>query len=314
MINPKNWNKKQRNIAIAAATILVLGGVGIGVGAAVHDNNVQHEQEVSKQKAEAKKEAAAKAAQAKAERLSKDKETAAEKNVATLLATATKNPTDSDIKAVTDAISKLSNQSEKVKDTNAVKALSARLALIKKAQAAVKDYQAHATDADKQKEAQAAINSLTDKNGADVKVALQKLYDASNEQAQAAQKAATALNSSSSGSNASQSTASNGSSVSGRTSSAGVASANTGSSNSASSGTSSSSQVSSGTTQPSTPTPTYEYEQWVSIDGVIKYSKVFSTVAAGDTWTDQMMNSQAIVSLALAGHSIRNGMTTIQVN
>ncbi|CAM3025422.1 hypothetical protein GHI93_00305 [Lactococcus hircilactis] len=285
MINPKNWNKKQRNIAIAAGTILVLGGVGIGVGAAVHDNNVQHEQEVSKQKAEAKKEAAAKAAQEKAERLAKDKETAAEKNVATLLATATKNPTDSDIKAVTDAISKLSNQSEKVKDTNAVKAFSARLALIKKAQAAVKDYQAHATDAGKQ-----------------------------NEQAQAAQKVATALNSSSSGSNASQSTASNGSSVSGRTSSAGVASANTGSSNSASSGTSSSSQVSSGTTQPSTPTPTYEYEQWISIDGVVKYSKIFSTVAAGDTWTDQMMNSQAIVSLALAGHSIRNGMTTIQVN
>jgi hypothetical protein len=67
-----------------------------------------------------------------------------------------------------------------------VKGLNSRLALIKKAQAAVKDYQAHATDANKQKVAQ-AITNLKDKNDQDVRAELQKLFDASNKQAQTQQ-------------------------------------------------------------------------------------------------------------------------------
>lgn len=73
-----------------------------------------------------------------------------------------------------------------------VKALNARLSLIKKTEAAVKDYQGHATDANKQKVAQEAINNLKDKNDQDVKSQLQKLFDESNKQAQEAAKSAQA--------------------------------------------------------------------------------------------------------------------------
>ncbi|MBR8675197.1 hypothetical protein GRR92_12850 [Lactococcus lactis subsp. lactis] len=79
-----------------------------------------------------------------------------------------------------------------------VKGLNKRLALIKKTQTAVKDYQTHAMDANKQKAAQEAINNLKDKNDEDVKSELQKLFDESNKQAQAAAKASQATNQASS--------------------------------------------------------------------------------------------------------------------
>ena len=86
----------------------------------------------------------------------------------------------------------MTDQKEKAKENELVKALNARLSLIKKAEAAVKDYQGHATDANKQKVAQEAINNLKDKNDQDVKSQLQKLFDESNKQAQEAAKSAQA--------------------------------------------------------------------------------------------------------------------------
>lgn len=187
----KNLSKKQI-IGAGAVAILAIGGVSAGV---ISHNNTVHAQQVAKNKAHDAKVKADK--KAKAEKLGKEKETAQQKIVSTLLATATVNPSDNAIKAVNDAVAKLTDPKEKSKDTELVKGLNARLALIKKAQAAVKDYQGHATDANKQKVAQAEINNLKDKNDQDVKAELQKLFDASNKQAQDSAKASQAQQSSS---------------------------------------------------------------------------------------------------------------------
>ncbi|WP_396443245.1 hypothetical protein [Lactococcus lactis] len=182
----KKFTRKQM---LTAGAVVLLGIGGITVGVVNHNNNV-HAQQVAKTKAHEAKVKADK--KAKSEQLAKEKEVAQQKQVATLLATATANPSDNSIKAVNDAIAKLTDQKEKAKDNELVKALNARLSLIKKAEAAVKDYQGHATDANKQKVAQEAINNLKDKNDQDVKSQLQKLFDESNKQAQEAAKSAQA--------------------------------------------------------------------------------------------------------------------------
>lgn len=182
----KKLTKKQM-VATGVIAILAIGGVSVAV---INHSNTVHAQQAAKTKAHEVKVKADK--KAKAEQLVKEKEVAQQKQVAALLATATKNPTDASIKAVNDAIAKLTDQKEKTKDTDLVKGLNSRLALIKKAQAAVKDYQAHATGANKQKTAQAAITNLKDKNDQDVRAELQKLFDASNKQAQDSAKAAQA--------------------------------------------------------------------------------------------------------------------------
>lgn len=180
----KKLTKKQMALT-GAIVVLGIGGITIGV---VNHNNTVHAQQIAKAKAQ---QAKVKVEQkAKAEKLAKEKEAAQQKEVATLLATATANPSDNSIKAVNDAIAKLTDQ--KAKDNELVKALNARLSLIKKAEAAVEDYQGHATDANKQKVAQEAINNLKDKNDQDVKSQLQKLFDESNKQAQEAAKSAQA--------------------------------------------------------------------------------------------------------------------------
>ncbi|WP_101945519.1 hypothetical protein [Lactococcus lactis] len=158
----KKFTRKQM---LTAGAVVLLGIGGITVGVVNHNNNV-HAQQVAKTKAHEAKVKADK--KAKSEQLAKEKEVAQQKQVATLLATATANPSDNSIKAVNDAIAKLTDQKEKAKDNELVKALNARLSLIKKAEAAVKDYQGHATDANKQKVAQEAINNLKDKNDQDV--------------------------------------------------------------------------------------------------------------------------------------------------
>lgn len=182
----KKLTKKQM---IATGAVVILGIGGITVGVVNHNQNVQAQQLAKTKAHEAKVKADKKA---KAEQLAKEKEATQQKQVATLLATATANPSDNSIKAVNDAIAKLTDQKEKAKDNELVKALNARLSLIKKAEAAVKDYQGYATDANKQKVAQEAINNLKDKNDQDVKSQLQKLFDESNKQAQEAAKSAQA--------------------------------------------------------------------------------------------------------------------------
>lgn len=184
----KKFTRKQM-IAAGAVVVLGVGGITVGV---INHNHIVQAQQIAKAKAHDAQVKADK--KAKAEKLAKEKEANQQKQVVALLATATKNPSDTSIKAVNDAIAKLTDQKEKVKDSELVKGLNNRLALIKKAQAAIKDYQAHATDANKQKAAQEAINNLKDKNDEDVKAELQKLFDESNKQAQAAAKTSQATN------------------------------------------------------------------------------------------------------------------------
>jgi|GEM_PF-1490848 len=184
-LNPKKWNRKVKMASAGFLAVVILGGCGTAIAITQHNNNV-HTQKLAKENAKKK---------AKIELLAKEKQEKEEKQqklVTSLLSAATSKPTDDSIKAVNEAIAKLTDQKEKAKDTKLVEALGARLNLIKKAQAAVKDYQAHATDANKQKIAQEAINNLKDKNDQAVKTQLQKLFDDSNKQAQEAAKSAQA--------------------------------------------------------------------------------------------------------------------------
>lgn len=182
-LNPKKWNRKVKMASAGFLAVVILGGCGTAIGITQHNNSV-HTQKLAKENAKKK---------AKIELLAKEKQEKEEKQqklVTSLLSAATAKPSDDSIKAVNEAIAKLTDQKEKAKDTKLVEALGARLNLIKKAQAAVKDYQAHATDANKQKIAQEAINNLKDKNDQAVKTQLQKLFDVSNKQAQEAAKSA----------------------------------------------------------------------------------------------------------------------------
>lgn len=336
----KKFTRKQM---IAAGAVVVLGVGGITVGVVKHNHTVQAQQ-IAKAKAHDAQVKVDK--KAKAEKLAKEKEAAQQKQVAALLATATKNPTDASINAVNDAIAKLTDQKEKTKDADLVKGLNNRLALIKKAQVAVKDYQAHATDANKQKVAQAAINALTDKNDASVKAQLQKLFDDSNKQAQEAAKAAQAKqqtsqeskqtkvvdssgqeiaptpqenNSNSSDSSTSSNvtpsyngggtSANTGTNTNSNGSNQGNSNSNNGNSNSKNNSNNSGNNV-----QPTpTPQPTVKYMGWVSVDGVVKYSQNFDSDAQATAYASGVYNSKEVEDLMFAGHSISWGVRPVQV-
>lgn len=325
----KKFTRKQM---IAAGAVVVLGVGGITVGVVNHNHAVQAQQ-IAKAKAHDAQVKADKKAQA--EKLAKEKEATQQKQVAALLATATKNPTD--------AIAKLTDQTEKTKDADLVKGLNNRLALIKKAQAAVKDYQAHATDANKQKVAQAAINALTDKNDASVKAQLQKLFDDSKKQAQEAAQVKQQISQESkqtkvvdsSGQEIAPTPQENNSNSSDSSTSSNVTpsynggetSANTGTntnSNGSSQGNSNSSNGNSNSNnnsnnsgnnvQPTpTPQPTVKYMGWVSVDGVVKYSQNFDSDAQAIAYASGVYNSKEVEDLMFAGHSISWGVRPVQV-
>ena len=202
----KKFTKKQIGTSSVILGVLVVGGVTAGV--VTHNNNVHAQQVAQKAKVEADK---------KAKQLAEEKEIAQEKEVAQSLETASKNPSDATIKAAKEAISKLTDETVKAKDTNHLKTIEGRLALIKAAQTALKDYQAHATDSNKQKVAQNAINAIKDKNDEKVKADLQKAFDASNKQAQEAAKAEQAKASQQASAKSNQSASSNDSKQSNRT-------------------------------------------------------------------------------------------------
>jgi len=340
----KKLSKKQL-IATGAVAILAIGGVAAGV---IGHNNSVHAQQVAKIKAHDAKVKADK--KAKAEKLAKEKEVAQQKQVTALLATATKNPSDTTIKAVNDAIAKLTDQKEKTKDADLVKGLNNRLALIKKAQAAVKDYQAHATDANKQKTAQAAINALTDKNDASVKAQLQKLFDDSNKQAQEAAKSAQAKqqtsqesqkpkvldssgqevastpqenNSNSTDNSASSNVtpsyngggtnANTGTNTNSNGSNQGNNNPNNGNNNSNNNSNNNNNNNGNNPTPDPTPQPTVKYMGWVSVDGVVKYSQNFDSDAQATAYASGISSSQEMIDLTFAGHSIRWGVRPVQV-
>ena len=325
----KKFTRKQM---IAAGAVVVLGVGGITVGVVNHNHAVQAQQ-IAKAKAHDAQVKADKKAQA--EKLAKEKEATQQKQVAALLATATKNPTD--------AIAKLTDQTEKTKDADLVKGLNNRLALIKKAQAAVKDYQAHATDANKQKVAQATINALTDKNDASVKAQLQKLFDDSNKQAQEAAQvkqqtsqeskqtkvvdssgqeiAPTPQENNSNSSDSSTSSnvtpsyngggtsANTGTNTNSNGSSQGNSNSNNGNSNSNNNSNNSGNNV-----QPTpTPQPTVKYMGWLSVDGVVKYSQNFDSDAQATAYASGVYNSKEVEDLMFAGHSISWGVRPVQV-
>lgn len=178
----RKLTKKQM---LATGVVIVLGISGSSALYANHINNV-HQQQVQKVQAETK----AHDEKLKKEKLAKEKQELQKqiKSIDDVMNVAIKNPTESSIKTATEAVSKLKDTTKKSAYENTLKTLNQRLILINKARSSVKDYQEHATNADKQKEAQNAINALTDKNDSDVKAELQKMFDESNKQAQEASK------------------------------------------------------------------------------------------------------------------------------
>ncbi|AYG02051.1 hypothetical protein [Lactococcus allomyrinae] len=183
-INPMTWTKNQKITGVVVLSVLILGGITVGVVS--HQNQV-HAQQVAQEKAsKLSHERKVKALEKK-----KAQEAEAEEKVKSFLDQANQNPSDATIKAVNTAIAQLSSETKQEQYLTDLKPITARLSLLNKARAAVKDYQAHATDSAKQKLAQEAINALKDKNDADVKAELQKQYDASRKQAEDAAKAKT---------------------------------------------------------------------------------------------------------------------------
>lgn len=110
----KKFTKKQIGTSSVILGVLVVGGVTAGV--VTHNNNVHAQQVAQKAKVEADK-------KAKAKQLAEEKEIAQEKEVAQLLETASKNPSDATIKAAKEAISKLTDETVKAKDTNQLKTI-----------------------------------------------------------------------------------------------------------------------------------------------------------------------------------------------
>lgn len=224
------------------------------------------------------------------------------------------------------------------------------LSLIQKAQAAVKDYQAHATDANKQKAAQAAINALTDKNDASVKAQLQKLFDESNKQAQEAaktaqvkqqssQEAKKATNTDSSNQQATQNTQENNSNSSDDSTSSNVtpsyngggASANTGTNtnsngsnqgnNNSNNGNNNSNNNSNNNnngnsdnpTPAPTPQPTVKYKAWVqdNTTGQVLFSQICSTWDEAVSAAKNFMNSQQVTDLIFDGHDVHSWINQV---
>jgi len=322
----KKLTKKQ---LLATGVVIALGVGGGSALYANHANNI-HKQKLMQVQAETK----AHDEKLKKEKLAKEKQELQEqiKSIDNVMAIAIKNPTESSIKTATEAVSKLKDKSKKSAYENTLKTLNQRLALINKARSSVKDYQEHATNADKQKEAQNAINALTDKNDSDVKAELQKMFDESNRQAQEASKTSskeqqvssnnnsqskqenepTTANSEQQNVTASQGNTasnSNGATTSNNTpayNGGGASSTNSGANsnqnnsnqNNSNSGNGSSnsnngnSNNNNGNSNVTPPPTTTKYLGWVSVDGVIKYSQTFSTAGEAQQYALSMYRQE----------------------
>lgn len=149
----KKPSRKQMMTGGAIAFLLIGGGTTIGL---ISHNNESHEEQKEK-----------------AEKLEKAKEAKVEE----LLEKASASPSNEIIKRVTEAITQLKDEKIKSKNLESVKDITIRLDSITKAQNALKDFQAHETDAAKQKFAQEAINTLKDKDDVNIKADLQKQFD-----------------------------------------------------------------------------------------------------------------------------------------
>lgn len=114
------------------------------------------------------------------------KEKENQENVASLIASATKNLTSITISSAKDANAKLTDETTKSNNSAIIKRLEDRLKLINDAEKAVKAFQSHATDYDYQRKADIAIKAIKDKNDDDIKTKLLKSYNTSVEQAKAA--------------------------------------------------------------------------------------------------------------------------------
>ena len=325
-MNPMTWTKKQKITGVVILSVLILGGITAGV---VNHQNQVHAQQVAQEKA------AKLSHERKVKALEKKKAQEAEEKVKTLLEKANQNPSEATIKAVNMAIAQLTSEIKQEKYLADLKPMTARLALLNKARAAVKDYQAHATDPTKQKLAQDAINALKDKNDADVKTELQKQYDASRKQVEDAAKTAkaksTQVDKSENASVEAQSQNTNNSAQSNDSTSAGngtsynpstpnyAGSSNTGSNNAnqnnntgnnnsnggGNAGNSNNNNNNSGNTgNGGGTTPTVRYAGVVYVDGVVKYRQVFNTNTEAVNWASAIYHGAEMEDLMFAGHSV----------
>ena len=317
-MNPMSWTKKQKVTGVVVLSVLILGGITAGV--VNHQNQVYAQQVAQEKAAKLSHERKVKALEKK-----KAQEAEAEEKVKTLLEKANQNPSEATIKAVNMAIAQLTSETKQEKYLTDLKPMTARLALLNKAHAAVKDYQAHATDPTKQKLAQEAINALKDKNDATVKAELQKQYDASRKQAEDAAKTAKAKstqadntanapaeaqsqNTNNSAQSNSSTSAGNGTSYNPSTPNYGGSSNtgsnstnqnnNTGNNNSnggGNVGNSNNNNNNSGNTgNGGGTTPTVRYAGVVYVDGVVKYYQVFNSEPEAANWASEMYKKECL--------------------
>ncbi|QDK70734.1 hypothetical protein [Lactococcus protaetiae] len=333
--NPLNWNKNQKIIGSVALALILAGGTGLSVSAYQHGEKVKAEQvKVETQKAEALKNEKAK----KAEQL-------AQSEAKKALETTEKTPNEANLKLSETAISKVKDKGVKATFTSQLEGIKTRLKLEASAKTAVEAYKKDATNESKYKTAEQALAKLVSSYSKALKEDLTKQLKASKEQAEQSKQAneakkqseqekqstlsdtntaqtgtASAGNSGSTSSN-NYSSSTNNSTNTNQGNSSSQNSNNNGSSNNSNGNNTGGNGSSNGnnngggqTTQPSQPAPVYKYVGWVSVDGVRRYSQTFNTLREAEAYADSVKDSQEVVDLLLAGHSIRYGVEPVQVN
>lgn len=331
-INPKTWNQKQKLIGGTAIAVLLIGGSSIGIVSANH-----HAKEVKAEQVKQDK------ATAKAEKIKKEKWAQSEAKKALDVAETTDN--QKNIATAESLITKVTDKKVQETFTSQLNGIKSRVKVEDSAKSAVLNYSKDAMNQGKYKTAQQALAKLTSNYSKTLKDQLTKQLSDSKAQADKATKAEEAkkqkqkVQNSSNTTSSSQSTAegitANSASASNTQENASQSSPSNGQSNNQTNQGSANSNNNTGgqgqsnvTPSPSPapspsptpdptpnpapkPQPTYKYLDWISIDGVRKYTKMCDSVGEANVWLNQMMNSQEIINQGF-DHSINYGTDTIE--
>lgn len=333
-ITPKTWNQKQKLIGGTAIAVLLIGGSSIGIASANH-----HAKEVKAEQVKQDK------ATAKAEKIKKEKLVQSEAKKALDVAETTDN--QKNIATAESLITKVTDKKVQETFTSQLNGIKARVKVEDSAKSAVLNYSKDAMNQGKYKTAQQALAKLTSNYSKTLKDQLTKQLSDSKAQADKAtkaeeakkqtekQKAQSSSNTASSSQSTSEGITVNSASASITQENASQSSPSNGQSNvqtnqgSANSNNNTGGQGQSNVTpSPSpaptpsptpdptpnpapTPQPTYKYLDWISIDGVRKYTKMCDSVGEANVWLNQMMNSQEIINQGF-DHSINYGTDTIE--
>lgn len=322
-INPKTWNQKQKIIGGTAVAVLLIGGFGFEIASANH-----HAKEIKAEQLKQEEDTI------KSKKLKEEKLVQSQAKKSLDVAETTDTPKN--IETAESLIKKVTDKKVQETFTEQLNEIKDRVKIEETANKAVSDYSKDATNQDKYKTAQQAIDKLTSNYSKALKEQLTKQLSDSKSQADKATKENKTKSSSkdknhvqsiatgnegnsNTGSNSSQNNTNSGQTNTQNNNSSSNANSNTGGQSNSNvtptpTPTPSPSPAPSPTPAPTptpNPQPTYKYLDWISVDGVRKYTKMCNSVGEANTWLNQMMNSQEIINQGF-DHSINYGTETIE--